>query len=169
MQTDTISQDRYVYLCNAAHDKLTNEQGYKKTFKSGDLDMKIQHIWSNRLPGASAKAYCRWMNDFNMKRIFSDTPSEHVLRALLEQDAQSHTTKGLKHMGYKGGSTAFVLTLAAYATDKQNNSGALAVFFNNLGALENMRLQMSLHEFKDKIFSDSLFRHKIEEEFNKPH
>ncbi|MFP3471532.1 hypothetical protein R0J90_15940, partial [Micrococcus sp. SIMBA_144] len=46
----------------------------------------------------------------------------------------------LKHAGQKGGSTEFLVTNAAYATDKDGNSTEVAIFTNELerGELEKI-------------------------------
>jgi D-alanyl-D-alanine carboxypeptidase len=69
------------------------------------------------------------------------------------------------HSGAKGGSTAFVLTKALYATDKKGDKTEMAYFFNDLSIIENTRLQMSMNEFEVKILSNNDFREKVEKAF----
>jgi D-alanyl-D-alanine carboxypeptidase len=67
----------------------------------------------------------------------------------------------------KGGSTAFVLTKALYATDKKGNRTEMAYFLNDLSLLENIRLQMSMNEFELKILANKEFREKVKAELMK--
>ena len=68
----------------------------------------------------------------------------------------------LAHAGMKGGSTAFVLTKALYATDKNGNQTELAYFFNNLEPEENVSLQADMNEFELKILTNPAFRDSIQ-------
>lgn len=68
----------------------------------------------------------------------------------------------LKHSGMKGGSTAFVLTKALYATDKAGNHTALAYFLSDLSLMEVLRLQMRMNAFELALRQDAAFRKKLE-------
>lgn len=73
----------------------------------------------------------------------------------------------LEHSGMKGGSTAFVLMKALYATDKNGNRTEMAYFLNNLSVLEMTRLQMSMNEFELRILTNKEFREKVKTELTK--
>ncbi len=64
----------------------------------------------------------------------------------------SNRTK-YQSLGAKGGSTAFVLTYALYATDKKGDKTRLVFFFNDLTPLEGQFLQTMLTEFQQKVLS----------------
>ncbi|MCR8632845.1 hypothetical protein [Paenibacillus radicis (ex Xue et al. 2023)] len=66
----------------------------------------------------------------------------------------------LEHAGSKGGSTAFVLTQAIYATDKEGNRTELAIFFNDLDEMQMEKLSSSLNVFGQKLLQDAEFRDK---------
>lgn len=157
----SMTQSQYVSACYALHEKLKNDREFKKTFNPTDVDSKVQEIWSMRLPGGSCNMYISIMEKLNSKDYFSPA-CYAVLSPLMEKlmyDKKYQTM--LKHGGKKGGSTAYVLTEAIYATDNQNNTTEMVVMFNNLSQMENLKLQFSLNEFDLKILSDSNFRQQV--------
>lgn len=59
------------------------------------------------------------------------------------------------HFGAKGGSTAFVLNYALYATDKKGNRTEFVVFTNNLGVFDQTLLQAEFQIFIKKIVENT--------------
>ena len=158
----TLSLEDYVETTNHIHTKLLTDSIYKKDI--GDLGMNIQRIWSDNLPSSTVKDYVGIMKKINSKTYFNSETQKYldeVMEGLMENPANR---KWLKHAGMKGGSTAFVLTKASYATDKKGNTTELAYFFNDLEFMENTRLQRSMNEFELKILTDKEFRDKIKTE-----
>lgn len=165
---DLMTPEAYFSACDSVHLHLKNTPGFKSRFKPEDLDLKVQRIWSNRLPGAAAKDYVRLMQLINSDHYFSKEVKE-TLALIMEQDMDDEEPqKHFVHYGNKGGSTAYVLTEACYITDKQNNKAELAVFFNNLTQMENLKLQTSIHAFEIKLFTDEAFRQQVINTINKP-
>ncbi len=167
-RVDLMSENDYFLACDSVHRSLKEIPGFKNQFNPADLDLKVQRIWSNRLPGGSVKEYAGLMQKINNQSIL-DSAGQLILERIMEQDMDDNEIASLfKRYGSKGGSTAYVLTETVYMTDKQNNTGELAVFFNNLTQLENLKLQASLHEFEIKLFTDETFRKQVIAEINKP-
>ena len=118
-----ISQDIYIDATNKIHQKLLTDTLYKKDI--GDLGMDIQKIWSDRLPSSTVEDYVSVMRKINSRTYFSETSQKYldeVMEYILENPANR---EWLEHSGMKGGSTAFVLTKALYATDKKGNKTEL--------------------------------------------
>ena len=158
----SISLKDYIETTNRIHSKLLKDTIYKKNI--GDLGMNIQRIWSDKLPKSTVSEYVGIMKKINSKNYFDPKTQKYldeVMEGLMENPANR---KWLKHAGMKGGSTAFVLTKASYATDKKGNTTELAYFFNDLGVIENTRLQGSLNEFELKILTNKEFIDKIKTE-----
>jgi D-alanyl-D-alanine carboxypeptidase len=154
-----LSQDEYIETTNIIHQKLFTDTLYKKDI--GDLGMSIQKIWSDRLPSSTVEEYVSVMKKINSRTYFSEKSHKYldeVMEYILENPANK---EWLEHSGMKGGSTAFVLTKALYATDKKGNKTELAYFLNNLNTLEMTRLQMSMNEFELKILTNKEFRETI--------
>ena len=128
--------------------------------------MDIQRIWSDNLPASTVEEYTRLMKKINSRNYFSPKTHEYldeVMEFLLENPANR---TWLAHAGMKGGSTAFVLTKALYATDKKGNKTELAYFLDDLGHLENTRLQGSMNQFELKILTSPTFREKVQSELS---
>ena len=158
----TLSIEEYIEATNQIHEKLLTDSIYKKDI--GDLGMNIQRIWSDKLPSSTVKDYVGIMKKINSKTYFDSETQEYldqVMEGLMENPANR---KWLKHAGMKGGSTAFVLTKASYATDKKGNTTELAYFFNDLEFMESTRLQGSMNEFELKILTNKEFRNKVKTE-----
>jgi D-alanyl-D-alanine carboxypeptidase len=154
-----LSLEDYISVTNLIHSKLRKDTTYKKDI--GDLGMDIQRIWSNNLPRSSVNEYVEVMKKINSRTYFdveSQKYLDEVMEFLLENPANR---KWLEHSGMKGGSTAFVLTKALYATDKKGNKTELAYYFDDLGVLENTRLQGSMNEFELKLLTNKEFRDKV--------
>jgi len=163
-QLKNLSLEEYIETTNQVHNKLLIDTTYKKDI--GDLDLNIQRIWSDNLPGSTVEEYVGIMKKINSRTYFSARTHEYlneVMESIMENPANQ---KWLAHSGMKGGSTAFVLTKALYATDKKGNKTELAYFFNDLGILENQMLQLSMNTFELKILTDKEFRDKVENELN---
>lgn len=155
-----LSLEEYRLTTTIIHNKLQQDSTYRKDI--GDLGMNIQRIWSDNLPSSTVKEYVELMQKINSRTYFDEQTQEYldeVMEFLLENPANR---QWLEHSGMKGGSTAFVLTKALYATDKKGNKTELAYFMNDLSLLENTRLQMSMNEFELKILTNSNFRKEVE-------
>ncbi len=157
-----LSLEEYIETTNQVHTKLLLDLTYKNEI--GELGLNIQKVWSDNLPGSTVEEYVGIMKKINSRTYFSSSTQKYldeVMEVLLENPANR---QWLEHAGMKGGSTAFVLTKALYASDKKGNKTELAYFLDNLGPLENARLQRSMNEFELKILTDEVFRRKVENE-----
>ncbi len=160
-----LSQSEYIAATKKVHQKLLSDTLYKKDI--GDFGMDIQKIWSDRLPSSTVEDYVSVMKKINSRKYFSEQTQKYldeVMEYILENPANK---EWLEHIGMKGGSTAFVLTKALYATDKKGNKTEMAYFLNNLSVLEMTRLQMSMNEFEVKILTNKEFREKVKTELMK--
>ena len=160
-----LSMDEYIVATNLIHQKLVLDTLYKKEI--GDLSMDIQKVWSDRLPSSTVEEYVSIMKKINHRTYFDEQSQKYldeVMEYILENPANR---EWLEHSGMKGGSTAFVLTNALYATDKKGNQTEMAYFFNELSVLEMTKLQMSMNEFELKILTNEDFLKKITKELAK--
>ena len=147
-----LSTEDYIAATARIHDKLKTEPDYRN--EVGELGMNIQRVWSDRLPAATVEDYVHIMTLINSRTFFSpetQTYLDEVMEFLLENP---QNREWLEHTGMKGGSTAFVLTKALYATDKKGNKTELAYFMDDLNFFQNMKLQASMNAFELAILSD---------------
>jgi len=155
----SLSTDDYIDHTMHIHNKLQSDSAFRN--QSLDLNMALQRIWSDNLPASTVEDYVGVMKKINSKKHFSAEVHDYldeVLEYIMEQPANR---QWLKHSGMKGGTTAFVLTKALYATDVDGNTTEMAYFFNDLNLFEIMRLQLSLNDFELNVLNNSEFRNEL--------
>ncbi len=160
---NNISLKEYIAAIYRIHEKLKSDPDYKKD--PGDLNMQVQKEWSDRLPASTVREYAGLMKKLNSKsyleaetHVYLDEVMEGLMRSPANQ-------QWLKHAGMKGGSTAFVLTKASYATDKKGNKTEIAYFLFDLEINENFMLQQQMNGFELKILTDGGFRDNLKARF----
>lgn len=129
------------------------------------LDMDFQKIWSERLPHSTTRDYISIMNKLNGKTYFKKEVYKYLDPIMEQLMKNPKNREWLTHAGQKGGSTAFVLTNALYATDKEQNKTEIVFFSNNLTKLEQKKLSQNLNEFQLQFLKDREFRTQIKESF----
>jgi D-alanyl-D-alanine carboxypeptidase len=155
-----LSDEQYSRYIYDIHKALKYDTVLKSKFRPQDLSMRLQKVWSDRLPSSTAKEYAQLCNIFNNRRYF-DKDTYEILSKVLEAVMENPSNQQwLQHAGMKGGSTAWVLTKALYATSKEGQKIEMAYFFNNLDVAENEKLQKWMNAFELKILGDASFRKK---------
>lgn len=148
---DNMSMEEYRPLAIEVSRQLRTKQFTIRDVS--DISMNIQRIWSNRLPGASAKAYGEIVS-----RISNDEFSPHVtdtLRDILEWPlAYESNQQKFNHIGAKGGSTAFVLNQVIYVETKQGERMEMVIMLDDLSLLQSLSLQKSIDHFLFKLIDD---------------
>lgn len=148
----TLKNEDFVRYSKIVHEKLKKDSTYKKDTEFLD-EIEIQRIWSYNLPNSTAKEYVSIVKKMNNKNYF-DAESQKYLDEVMEFLLENPKNRSwLKHAGNKGGSTAFLLTKAIYATDTKENKTEMSYFLNDLSVLELIRLQASLNEFELNILN----------------
>ena len=158
---ESMSMENYIKKSFEAHEKFKTDSLFKKKFDCESIYIDQEKIWSNRLIGGSPKQYVSVMQKINSRTYF-DSTTQIIIDDIFEWSLKNKENKfSAKHFGMKGGSTTYVLTEALYATDFENNKTEIAIFFNNLTELENIKLQSSFDEFILKVLTDDEFRKKM--------
>lgn len=156
-----FTEEQYCKTAFEIHKALKYDSTLKKKFRPWDLSMKMQRMWSDRLPAASVKSYVQLCSILN-KRKYLDDNSYGVLAQVLEFIMENPANQKIyKHFGFKNGSTAFVLTEAFYATLQDGTRVETAYFFNDLTQAENARLQGWLNSFRIALTQKETFVNKI--------
>lgn len=151
----------YSAFCKKIHKKLKNDLSGDVKRGLPNLSMDLQRVWSDRLPNSTTRTYATLLKKINGHQYFSPEVHRHldyVLEFVLDNPANR---SWLEHAGMKGGSTAFVLTKATYATDKQGNKTELAYFFNDITLAESATLSKSMNSFELKLLKDPAFREEV--------
>ncbi|NID08600.1 serine hydrolase [Fibrella aestuarina] len=150
----SLSANAYAARCQAIHEQLKNDRS--GAYKQGFIfpDMNLQKSWSDRLPGSTVREYASVMQKI-ISRTYFPTAVQTVLDSIMEWPfvANPGNKDVYKHLGMKGGSTAFVLTNAFYAETTKGNRVAAAVFFNNLTAAEFSLLSKELNNITIRCIS----------------
>lgn len=153
-----LSDEEYRAAATAAGDKLAEDPAYRATLDG--VDLEVQRVWSERLPRSTTAAYAGLMARINA-RSFPEDVNAHLSELLEGLMANPDNQAWLEHGGTKGGSTAFVLTKASYATTKDGHSTALAIFFDDLSVSRGLALQMGMNPFELQLLSDDEFRARV--------
>ena len=143
------------------HDHLKKDSSYTSYFRLKDFNVKMQKLWSDKLPSSTTKEYVRIGTILNNRKYFN-TNTYGILADILETAMEMPDNRRLfLHEGSKGGSTTFVFTKSVYATLKDGTKIELAYFFNNLNPRENAKLQGWAKDFELRTLTDESFRLKM--------
>lgn len=128
------------------------------------MNMEYQKIWSDRLTRSTTEDYLSIMRKLNRKEFFNKNVHEHLDPIMEQIMKKPKNGEWLQHAGQKGGSTAFVLTMAMYATDREGNQTEFAFFANDLTLIEQTKLSRVLNEFQLKFLRDTEFQKLVKSE-----
>lgn len=150
-----MGMDLYKKKAEQYFETLKVDTTAKEKFNRAHVSPPVQRVWSDRLPGSTARTYDGIMQKIQSRTYF-DSTAQGTLEKIMEWPMEAFDTNHQKyqHLGAKGGSTAFVLTYALYATDKKGNKTRLTFLFNGLTTVESTLLQAQLADFQQKVLSD---------------
>ncbi|RNB87283.1 hypothetical protein EDM56_16570 [Brevibacillus fluminis] len=158
-QISTMSQNNFISEANKVFKRLQKDKdgSYKAQVKA-DLfqwyDTELDDLIVARLPKATTKEYATLMNKIN-SRSYLPNKVQKELDAIIEKPQEPDSP--FTHIGAKGGSTAKVITMSFYATDKDGNKVEMAVFTNQLTKDEFTQLAQNLNTFLLKRIQDPAF------------
>ncbi|MFD1363423.1 serine hydrolase [Lentibacillus salinarum] len=155
---EEMSQAAYIEESIKIHDKLI--QDINDDYKS-QVNIKAWHniefdrLSSKRFVRSTTFEYVSIVRKMNEGLYFPFRIWEH-LQPIMEwpMDGKKNQ-KRFKSLGGKGGSTAYILTYAFYAEDKQGNKTELAVFFNDIYGYETVKLSNSSSAFQSAVLTGS--------------
>ena len=158
----SLSDKKYSMEAYDMHMQLKEDSSFKSTFRPEQFSMKLQKLWSDRLPSSTTKEYVQIVRALNKREVLDEDaffPIAEVLEFPMESKAFQSV---FKHYGVKGGSTGFVLTHVIYLTMKEDSTRMeMAVFFNNLTPQEEQKLEGWLNFFEAQVIFDDRFRNKV--------
>ncbi len=157
---EQLTEEAYCKTAFEIHKALKYDSTLKKKFRKEDLSPAMQELWSDRLTASTTREYVQVMATFNNRR-FLDENSYGMLADVLEFPMENPGNRAIyRHIGWKGGSTATVLTFALYATLKDSTRIETACFFNHLTEEENDKLGGWLNDFMIGLTQSAAFRNK---------
>ena len=157
----SLSDKKYSMDAYDIHMQLKEDGNFKATFRPEQFSMKLQKLWSDRLPSSTTKEYVELVQALNKREVLDEDaffPIGEVLEFPMENKAFQSV---FKHYGVKGGSTGFVLTHVIYFTMKNGTRMELAIFLNDLTQQEEQKLEGWLDPFEAQIIFDASFRDKL--------
>jgi D-alanyl-D-alanine carboxypeptidase len=152
-----MGMDLYKKKAEQYFETLKVDTTVKEKFNMAHVSMPVQRVWSDRLPGSTARTYDGIMQKIQSRTYF-DSTAQGTLEKIMEWPMEAFDSNRLKYqfLGAKGGSTAFVLTYALYATDKNGDKTRLTFLFNDLTTVESTLLQAQLADFQQKVLSSDV-------------
>ena len=150
-----------VWIARAAaiHDSLAKDGTgrLRRSVNARNLSMARQRVWSDRLPSSTARDYARLA-----RRIAERTHLPPPVQLLVEEALDAGATApALDALGFKGGSTAWVLTAMTYIIRKDGTRSAYMVMFDDLSRKENRTLQNGLRTWNLLLDTDARFREQV--------
>ncbi|MBY0099395.1 serine hydrolase [Mesobacillus maritimus] len=161
-----MSLDEYREHAKRIHENWKTQPPTDEEKKNiiNELDMEFQRIWSDRLPRGSAEDYLSIMEKLNRKEFFKPEVYQHLDPVMEQLMKNPQNQEWLTHAGQKGGSTAFVLTMAMYATDKNQNKTEFVFLADDLSSTQQTKLSRNMNQFQLKLLRDEDFREKVKQE-----
>lgn len=156
-----MDKQEWIQLSTDIHEKLKNEPTYKTDAKIKDWwNTDFDQLFSDKFIRSSASEYANLIHKINHKMLPEEAQfeMEYVMGSLMENEANQ---QWLNRAGKKGGSTAYILTDAIFAEDKEGDYYEAVIFFNDLKGLEAYKLMKSLNEFELKLLKDEQFQDKL--------
>ena len=155
----SLSAIEYIEATNQIHEKLLADSNYKSEI--GNLTEKV---WSDNLPASTTNEYVGLMQKINSRTYFDAKTQKYMDEVMEVYMTNPSNRKNFEHLGGKGGSTAWILTKALYATDKKGNTTELAFFFNDLDPDTNKKLRQTMNDFELNVLVNQKFIEKIQAE-----
>lgn len=113
--------------------------------------------------------YALLLSKMNSRTTFSPQVHKH-LDTLLEGPMQSPgNQESFQHLGFKGGSTSYMLNTAMYVLDKENNCTEIVLFLNNIAKQDYPNIQENLNAFLKGVLANSEVRRKVHEQIGRAH
>lgn len=141
------------------HDK--NQKYIKEANIFSWYDVELDRMFTDRFISSTTNEYVSIIKKLNSRSYYSKKVYTYLIPVMEQMMQSPGNQKSLLHAGTKGGSTAYILTQALYATDKKRNKTEIAIFFNNLTPEENKKLQPHLNQFHTSVLYDAKFREEL--------
>ncbi len=157
----SLPDKKYSFEAYNYHLDLKEDSDLKARYRPEEFSMKLQKLWSDRLPASTTKDYVQLVRALNKREILEDD-AFFTIAEVMEYPMENKAFQMVfNHYGVKGGSTGFVLTHVLYFTMKNGTRMEMAIFFNDLSPEEEKRLEGWLDPFEAQVIFDMKFREKL--------
>ena len=156
-----FSDKKYSMEAYYNHLDLKNDTSFKETFNTERFTVRLQKMWNDHLPSATAKEYVMLAQALNNREVL-DEDAFFPIAEVIEYPMENREFQKLyKHFGAKTGSTPFIFTRVIYFTQKDGTRLESAIFFNGLSPAEEKNLEAWLPDFEAQFLADPVFRAKV--------
>lgn len=150
---DTLSTEVYIEEVLSIQEKLaTKEDRLLKLLQQQKIGSQaFLKIWSDRFTKATAQDYAK-ITQLLLAKKSMDAPLAEQINFLFEEWAFTENpdlNEQFSSIGYKGGSTGFLLNTILYLEDKKGNQAQVVLFMNELSPKKHMMIS--------KLFSGFVF------------
>lgn len=159
---DTLSTEAYVEEVLSVQRRLAlaEEELLPANIRQQKIDDRtFLKIWSDRFTKAAARDYAKLLQTLSDKENSNEKYQQHI--SFLFEDWAFAENPGLdqqlRHIGYKGGSTGFLLNSTLYLEDQAGHQVQVVLFMDKLSAKR--------HKMLSKIFSNFVFELAISDGF----
>lgn len=142
-----MSQEEYIQYANTIHRKFKSDGiAFQKNipFLQGE---EFEKIWSERLPGASARDYITLLETVNHTNQISPAMQKEWDNIMEDKKETRKYKKGLRYLGQKNGYTPWTVSKGFYTNDAQGNHMEFAFFSKGLTPEENKAIREKLRKF----------------------
>ena len=151
---DTLSPETYFQEVLAIQNKLAqkHESLQKNELRQQKINNKtFLKIWSDRFSKSTASDYAKVLSKLLHKEAMSPVFRQQVSFIFEEWTFEENPglEEQLRHIGYKGGSTGFLLNTVLYLEDHDDNQAQVILFMNELSPKK--------HRALSKVFSGFVF------------
>lgn len=153
-----LSDREYRELAMEIHRELAKGNKMDLT----ELSMDVQKIWSDRLIGSTAEDYGVLLAEISNDKFPKEV--NDILRELMEwpMDYNEGNKEYYRHLGMKGGATAFVLNQAAYVETLAGDKIEFVLLTDELTSWEAFQIGKNLNTFLVNIVRDTEFRDEVQ-------
>ncbi|HTB99561.1 MAG TPA: hypothetical protein VK705_02665 [Ferruginibacter sp.] len=156
-----LSDRQYFKFIDANHEALKDDTSFKSSFKPKDFNVKMQQLWSNKLPACTVGDYINICTALNDRKNFTGITYQ-ILSEILESYMENpDMQKLLKHAGMISGSTPYLYNKLLYGTTLDRKKIEMAYFLNNLTPDESADIKRWADDFDYKMLTNNRFRLKV--------
>jgi D-alanyl-D-alanine carboxypeptidase len=163
-ELEKMPQERFQELAMEVHERLREDSdgSYQQEVQIEHwYDDELDKINSDRLVSATAADYGMLLSKINSRDYFApeaQTYLDEVMETAMESEGNKEQ---FEHLGFKGGSTNYIMNSAIYAIDKKGNHSEIVLFMNNLSKEEMEHLSRHLNEFLFHALTSDEYQTKL--------
>ncbi|MEW4282711.1 serine hydrolase [Priestia koreensis] len=163
-----LSQREWNEYALTVHQKLkedVNGEYKQKVNIESWYDRDFDRMFTDRFTTGTTHDYVQLMNRLNNREL--SLKVHQYLDPLLEWPMKlPQIQQDFQRFGAKGGSTAYVLTDALYATSKDGEKTAVAIFLQDLTPSQQEKLQQSIEAFEYRLLTDAAYQTEVEKQLS---